>query len=339
MSQVADHSSSFYQSSTLASLLDTPEQQLVYNEGKWSSVALRPLAQSSGRLTVAAQALTLAQLAGIQQALSGHLTLSNWRAHQLSDNAQHMVVVGEVTAFTQQTLHSVISDVAKQFHAEIAFQTSQPVLSQPGLLVMDMDSTVIEIECIDEIAKLAGLGEQVAAVTERAMQGELAFSESLITRVACLKGVPVSQLAQIRDGIPLMPGLLKLVKTLQSHGWKIAIASGGFTYFANYLKERLSLDAAFANTLAEESEILTGEVVGDIVDADVKAKVVQQLAEKWGISEAQTIAMGDGANDLKMMEVAGLGCAFHAKPIVNDKADVAIRFGGLDSLLYYLAAE
>lgn len=201
---------------------------------------------------------------------------------------------------------------------------------------MDMDSTVIQIECIDEIAKLAGRGDEVSAVTAKAMRGELAFSESLINRVGCLQGVPVAQLAQIRDAIPLMPGIMTLINELKVHGWKIAIASGGFTYFADHLMQRLGLDAAFSNELDIAEGVLTGKVNGDIVDAAVKAQTVEALAAQWHIPMSQTIAMGDGANDLLMMDKAALGVACHAKPLVREKADTAIRFGGLHYLLYLL---
>ncbi|TDF39964.1 phosphoserine phosphatase SerB [Alteromonadaceae bacterium M269] len=212
----------------------------------------------------------------------------------------------------------------------------RPTLSQPGLLVMDMDSTVIQVECIDEIAKLAGVGDEVANVTELAMQGKLDFSESLIQRVGCLKGTSVDVLQQVCDGLPLMPGVENLVNTFKSHGWKIAIASGGFTFFADYLRERLELDAAFSNELEVVDDKLTGRVVGNIVDAQVKADVVASLAEKFGIPQSQTVAMGDGANDLVMMKKAALGVGCHAKPKVRLEADCAIRFGGLDSLLALL---
>ena len=201
---------------------------------------------------------------------------------------------------------------------------------------MDMDSTVIAIECIDEIAKLAGVGEQVAEVTAKAMRGEIAFNDSLTHRVACLEGVPVSHLNQIRDSIPIMPGIQALLTHLKQYNWKLAIASGGFTFFADHLKARLGLDFAISNTLAVKNEQLTGKVEGEIVNADVKARTVNALAEKWQISAKQTVAMGDGANDLVMMAESALGVACHGKPLVNEKADVAIRIGSLHSLLYFL---
>lgn len=181
-----------------------------------------------------------------------------------------------------------------------------PHLKTPGLLVMDMDSTAIQIECIDEIAKLAGSGELVAEVTERAMRGELDFTASLRQRVATLKGADANILRQVRDVLPLMPGLTQLVLKLQSLGWKVAIASGGFTFFADYLREKLHLTTVVANELEIMDGKLTGQVIGDIVDAQYKANTLTRLAEKYEIPVVQTVAIGDGANDLPMIKAAGL---------------------------------
>ena len=211
-----------------------------------------------------------------------------------------------------------------------------PELTRPGLLVMDMDSTAIEIECIDEIAKLAGVGEQVAEVTAAAMRGELDFAESLRARVNTLAGAPVSIIDQVADNLPLMPGLTALVEELQKHGWKLVIASGGFTYMTEALKRQLNLDETVANELEMDGDKLTGKVSGKIIDAEAKAETVFRLTQEYGLVPNQTIAMGDGANDLKMMAAANLGVAFHAKPLVREQADVSVRRGGLDQLLYLL---
>lgn len=220
---------------------------------------------------------------------------------------------------------------------EAALIQNAPTLNKPGLLVMDMDSTTIEIECIDEIAKLAGVGEQVAAVTELAMQGELDFAQSLHQRVSTLKGAPEQILADVAENIPLMAGLETLISELKKHNWRIAVASGGFTYFADHLKNMLALDATFANVLEIDNGKLTGNVLGDVVDAQVKADSLNLLAEKYQISAYQTVAMGDGANDLVMMAAASFGVAFHAKPIVLAQADSSINQQGLDCLLHWLA--
>jgi len=214
-----------------------------------------------------------------------------------------------------------------------------PHLRSPGLLVMDMDSTAIQIECIDEIAKLAGTGEMVAEVTERAMRGELDFTASLRSRVATLKGADASILAQVREKLPLMPGLVQLVLKLETLGWKVAIASGGFTFFADYLREKLRLTAAVANQLEIVDGKFTGHVLGDIVDAQYKARTLKQLAEEHEIPPAQTVAIGDGANDLPMLKAAALGIAYHAKPKVNEKAEITIRHADLMGVFCILSGS
>ena len=228
---------------------------------------------------------------------------------------------------------------AHDIEVDIAKLDFSPKLSQAGLLVMDMDSTAIQIECIDEIAKLAGVGELVSAITESAMRGELDFEQSLRRRVGTLKGAPESILQQVRENLPLMPGLVETIQTLQKYGWKTAIASGGFTYFADYLKELLQLDFAASNQFDIEDGKLTGLVKGDVVDAQYKAKTLQRLLEEYGIDSQHSIAIGDGANDLAMMKVAGLGVAFHAKPKVQQQAQIVVNFADLTALLCLLSAN
>lgn len=214
-----------------------------------------------------------------------------------------------------------------------------PHLKTPGLLVMDMDSTAIEIECIDEIAKLAGSGELVAEVTERAMRGELDFAASLRQRVATLKGADANILKQVRDELPLMPGLTELVQKLQALGWQVAIASGGFTYFAEYLRDRLHLAHVAANELEMRDGKLTGEVLGQIVDAQYKADTLKKLAQRFDIAPDQTVAIGDGANDLPMIKAAALGIAYHAKPKVNEQTQVTIRHADLMGVFCILSGS
>ena len=204
---------------------------------------------------------------------------------------------------------------------------------------MDMDSTAIQIECIDEIAKLAGTGDMVSAITERAMRGELDFSQSLRQRVATLKGAPESILQEVKQHLPLMPGLVETVKELKNHGWKVAIASGGFTYFAEVLQQKLGLDFIAANQFEIIDGKLTGNVQGAIVDAQYKAQTLQQLAQQFHIAKENTVAIGDGANDLAMMQVADVGVAYHAKPKVQQLAQVIVNFTDLTALLCLLSAN
>lgn len=227
--------------------------------------------------------------------------------------------------------HKLALDIAPlNFHAS---------LKQAGLLVMDMDSTAIQIECIDEIAKLAGTGDMVSAITERAMRGELDFSQSLRQRVATLKDAPESILQEVKQNLPLMPGLVETVKELKNHGWKVAIASGGFTYFAEVLQQKLGLDFIAANQFEIIDSKLTGNVQGAIVDAQYKAQTLQQLAQQFHIAKENTVAIGDGANDLPMMQVADVGVAYHAKPKVQQLAQVIVNFTDLTALLCILSAN
>ena len=212
-------------------------------------------------------------------------------------------------------------------------------LQQAGLLVMDMDSTAIQIECIDEIAKLAGTGELVSSITARAMRGELDFEQSLRSRVSTLKDAPETILQQVRESMPLMPGVQETIKELQKYGWKTAIASGGFTYFADYLKDLLKLDFAVSNQFEIENGRLTGNVRGDIVHAQYKRDTLLHLATQYGIAMENTVAIGDGTNDLAMMAAANLGAAFHAKPKVQQQAQVVVNFADFSALICLLSAN
>jgi phosphoserine phosphatase len=254
------------------------------------------------------------------------------KPHSQLDGALELQLTQPLSAQLQQQL----ADYAAKPGAELVYLPQRPVLAKPGVLVMDMDSTAIQIECIDEIAKLAGVGAEVAAVTARAMNGELDFAQSLVARVATLKDAPETILRQVLDAVPLMPGLTELVSHLKAHQWQVAIASGGFTYFTEALKQQLGLTATFANELDIIDGKLTGKVLGDIVDGNTKAQVVGQLAAQYTIAAAQTVAIGDGANDIPMLNAAALGVAFHAKPKVQAQAKAAIRNGSLLQLLYLL---
>ena len=219
---------------------------------------------------------------------------------------------------------------------DIAIQIDDVFRRNRRLVCFDMDSTLIQAECIDELAEMAGVGEKVQAVTEAAMNGELGFRESLTQRLALLHGLPESALAEVAERLPFTDGAERLIKTLRSVGYKTAILSGGFTYFGEYLRKRLGIDYVYANELEIEGGKLTGRVKGPIVDGPRKASLLRQLAEREGIRLEQVVAVGDGANDLPMLEVAGLGIAFHAKPKVRASAEQSINTGGLDGILYLI---
>ncbi|MGC9385884.1 MAG: phosphoserine phosphatase SerB [Hydrogenovibrio sp.] len=206
------------------------------------------------------------------------------------------------------------------------------------LLISDMDSTLIGIECVDEIADMMALKPQVAAITEAAMRGEIDFAASLTQRVALLAGLETSALERVYDErLFLNPGAEAWLKGLKARQIAFALVSGGFTFFTERLKTKLQLDFSRANVLAEENGRLTGKVVGDIVGAEAKAEFLHELCQQLTITPEQTIAVGDGANDLNMMHQAGLSVAYHAKPAVQAQADVAINYGGLDKVLDFIA--
>ncbi|WP_420475104.1 phosphoserine phosphatase SerB [Noviherbaspirillum sp. ST9] len=206
------------------------------------------------------------------------------------------------------------------------------------LVAMDMDSTLITIECIDEIADMQGLKPQVAEITEAAMRGEIEFRESLARRVALLKGLDASALQRVYDErLKLSLGAEKMLTAIQAAGLKTLLVSGGFTFFTDRMKARLGLDFTHSNVLEIENGKLTGRVTGVVVDADEKKATVERVCEELGISTKQAIVMGDGANDLKMMGISGLSVAFRAKPVVRAQADVALNFVGLDGVLPLLS--
>ena len=205
------------------------------------------------------------------------------------------------------------------------------------LICFDMDSTLIQTECIDELADRAGVGEQVRAITESAMRGEIDFKESFTRRVALLKGLDVSVMKDIADHLPITEGTDRLMAVLKRCGYKIAILSGGFTYFGQHLQRRYGIDYVYANELEiDENNKLTGKFVGEIVDGHRKAELLKLIAQVEKVDLAQTIAVGDGANDLPMISEAGLGIAFHAKPSVVANAEQSINTLGLDGILYFL---
>lgn len=234
-------------------------------------------------------------------------------------------------------LRPTIEVAAQAAQLDATYMMGQRELREFKLVAMDMDSTLITIECIDEIADMQGLKPQVAAITEAAMRGELDFSASLKQRVALLEGLDASALQRVYDErLKLSPGAETMLAAVQKAGLKTLLVSGGFTFFTERLKQRLGLDYTHANELEIVDGKLTGRVLGGIVDAEEKQRTVERVCAQMGITPSQAIVMGDGANDLKMMGIAGLSVAFRAKPVVRSQADVALNFVGLDGLLNVL---
>ena len=226
--------------------------------------------------------------------------------------------------------------ISQDLDVDIAFQEDNIYRRNRRLVCFDMDSTLIQAEVIDKLAELAGVGDQVKAITESAMQGEIDFKESFTQRMRLLKGLREDVLHDVAINLPITKGAQRLINTLKSYGFKTAILSGGFMYFGNYLQKELGIDYVYANQLEIENGVLTGGYIGEIVDGSKKAEYLQELARKEAININQTIAIGDGANDLPMLNLAGLGIAFHAKPTVKNNAQSSISSIGLDGVLYLL---
>ncbi len=233
-------------------------------------------------------------------------------------------------------MKSELLQTANELGIDIALQEDNIYRSNRRLVAFDMDSTLIEVEVIDELAKAANVGDEVSAITEKAMCGEIDFAESLKQRVKLLKGLEESELHKIANNLPLTEGAEHLIGVLKKLNFSTAIISGGFTFFGEVLKQRLGFDYVYANKLEIENGVVTGNVIGDIVDGNMKARLLQQIAEKENINLEQVIAVGDGANDLPMLSKAGLGIAFRAKPIVKKSAEQAISAFGLDGILYLI---
>ena len=226
--------------------------------------------------------------------------------------------------------------LSTELEMDISFQEDSMYRRMRRLICFDMDSTLIETEVIDELAIRAGVGDQVKAITEAAMRGEIDFCESFRQRCALLKGLDVSVMQEIAENLPITEGVDRLMRILKKVGFKIAILSGGFTYFGNFLKQKYNIDYVYANELEIENGKLTGNYVGDIVDGKRKAELLRLIAQVENVDIRQTVAVGDGANDLPMISIAGLGIAFHAKPKVKATAKQSISTIGLDGILYFL---
>jgi len=227
-------------------------------------------------------------------------------------------------------------DLSIEHGVDVSFQLDDMFRRCRRLICFDMDSTLIETEVIDELAERAGVGEQVRAITESAMRGEIDFNESFKRRIGMLKGLDVSVMEEIANNLPITEGLDRLITVLKRVGFKTAILSGGFTYFGNYLKHKYGFDYVYANELEIEDGKLTGNHVGEIIDGKRKAELLRLIAQVENVDISQTVAVGDGANDLPMLSIAGLGIAFHAKPKVVENARQSLSTIGLDGILYFL---
>ena len=236
----------------------------------------------------------------------------------------------------REEMQGKLLKLSSELSMDFSFQLDNMYRRMRRLICFDMDSTLIETEVIDELAVRAGVGDKVKAITERAMRGEIDFKESFTERVALLKGLDESVMKEIAENLPITEGVDRLMYVLKQYGYKIAILSGGFTYFGNYLKNKYGIDYVYANELEIVDGKLTGRYVGEIVDGRRKAELLKLIAQVERVDIAQTIAVGDGANDLPMLSEAGLGIAFHAKPRVVANARQAINTIGLDGVLYFL---
>lgn len=240
------------------------------------------------------------------------------------------------TPLDVKAMRSEFMRISGEQGVDIGFQEDSPYRRNRRLVAFDMDSTLIAAEVIDELAKRAGAGEEVSRITESAMRGDIDFKESLRRRVALLEGLPESVLEEVAATLPLTEGAERLISVLKGLGYTIAILSGGFTYFGAHLRTKLGFDYVYANELEIKEGRLTGRIAGEIVDGAKKAELLKTIAEKEKINLKQVIAVGDGANDLPMLDIAGLGIAFHAKPIVKEGAGQAISHLGLDAILYFI---
>jgi phosphoserine phosphatase len=278
------------------------------------------------RLVVQGRAITVAHLTHI---------------HRLIGQDKQFMQIGEFAYYLP--IASLDGDAIEKFCAEqkidFALVPDAQRLNRYGLCVMDMDSTLIAIECIDEIADMMGIKPQIAEITEAAMRGELDFAASLKRRVSLLKGLDENALQRVIDErLTFNPGVQAWIAVCKQHHIKTMVVSGGFTFFAQYVKESLGLDYAVSNTLEIIEGKLTGRVLGDIVDAERKANELVKLRDDLGLKPEQTIAIGDGANDLTMMAAAGIGIAYHAKPVVQTQATYALNYVGLDGAAHLLTA-
>jgi len=295
------------------------------------SISAKELAEVTG--VVAAHGLNIDAI----KRLTGRVSLENMNDAS-SRSCVELSVRGQISSekehlFQQDIMSHSINGL------DISFQKDEIYRRSRRLICFDMDSTLIHTECIDEMAARAGVGDKVRAITESAMRGEIDFSESFARRVALLKGLDESVLEDIGRNLPYNEGLERMMKVLKMVGYKTAILSGGFTYFGKILQQRFGFDYVYANELEIKDGKLTGRYIGDIVDGKRKAELLKLLCQFEGINLAQSVAVGDGANDLPMLSLAGLGVAYHAKPKVRENASQNITSIGLDGILYFLGLK
>lgn len=309
--------------------------------GKWVSM------QGKNRyiITILGRKLTAKQIAGVSRIvaeqdmniddikrLTGRIPLDE-NARTLKASVEFSV---RGTPKDKERMKADFMKLSTEQEMDISFQEDSMYRRMRRLICFDMDSTLIKTEVIDELAVRAGVGDQVKAITEAAMRGEIDFCESFRQRCSLLKGLDVSVMQEIAEKLPITEGVDRLMSVLKKIGFKIAILSGGFNYFGNYLKQKYNIDYVYANELEIEDGKLTGNYVGDIVDGKRKAELLRLIAQVENVDIRQTVAVGDGANDLPMISIAGLGIAFHAKPKVKATAKQSISTIGLDGILYFL---
>ena len=298
-------------------------------------------------VTILGREITARQIADVTKIISAQglniETITRLTGRMPLDEKEQPVSKGCIEMSVRGTPKNLIEmqaefmNLASSLNFDISLQEDTVFRRTRRLICFDMDSTLIRTEVIDELADKAGVGEEVRAITESAMRGEIDFKESFKRRVALLKGLEVSVMKEIAENLPITEGLERMMAVLKRSGYKTAILSGGFTYFGNYLKQRFGFDYVYANELEVGSDgKLTGRFLGDIVDGERKKELLRLLAQVENINIEQTIAVGDGANDLPMLSTAGLGIAFHAKPKVKAEASQSISTTGIDGVLYFL---
>ena len=296
-------------------------------------------------ITILSRKLTAKQIAGVSRIVAEQdMNIDDIKRRTgripLDENARTPKASVEFsvrgTPKNKECMKAEFMKLSTELEMDISFQEDSMYRRMRRLICFDMDSTLIETEVIDELAIRAGVGDQVKAITEAAMRGEIDFCESFRQRCALLKGLDVSVMQEIAENLPITEGVDRLMRILKKVGFKIAILSGGFTYFGNFLKQKYNIDYVYANELEIENGKLTGNHVGDIVDGKRKAELLRLIAQVENVDIRQTVAVGDGANDLPMISIAGLGIAFHANPKVKATAKQSISTIGLDGILYFL---